>query len=245
MDFLKSKNQLQIEKDAFEKVALEISIGEFKEGLKAKAYSNSLGNKEKAEALYIKYRTQELVEELKESFYKERTIKWQGEHNTTKNNKTDEYIGLTFILLVFLIGVTIYFYDWNKKKNLKSNFELLNPQIEIYSIGNSRFSELTLNGRLVNKSDYSVSKFVGLIRVYSFTDTTGFSLAGSIQFRSPYEKFEDINSGIIGDLIDTYHFEIKENVPPGEVKSFNYTDKYADIDPGKMWVWDYEITKVQ
>lgn len=47
-----------------EQVALELSRGERRLGLWAKALSDSLGNEQKASALYIRYRVRSLIDEL-------------------------------------------------------------------------------------------------------------------------------------------------------------------------------------
>lgn len=61
----KSKEDELLEEKAFKIVAEELDAGNYLNALKAKAYSLSEGDKEKASALYIRLRAAQIVDDLK------------------------------------------------------------------------------------------------------------------------------------------------------------------------------------
>ena len=61
-----TKESRVLEEKLYEEVAFEIENNEIKKGLWAKALSESSGNKNEAEALYIKLRIQNIIDEIKE-----------------------------------------------------------------------------------------------------------------------------------------------------------------------------------
>lgn len=64
-DALKSEYTKEIEEKAYEEAAEELREGNFKKGMKAKAFSKANGKEEKANAIYIRLRSKQIIKELK------------------------------------------------------------------------------------------------------------------------------------------------------------------------------------
>lgn len=182
MNIFNSSRYSQLEEELYEKVANEIIQDNIDKGLWAKAFSNSEGDENKTKSLYIKYKVEKLLKDLRkekllkkkqdEKDYHVRQAKIKDEKSLhTLITLPDSLLGEFIILLFLLILSSLSLIAWAFYSKQDSGFLIIYSFIGVIVllVGLYLLNTLSRNrkGSTIEKNEVYLGRMFGALIPFS------------------------------------------------------------------------------